>query len=75
MSCHGNNKLFVSSVIRLCKKLDSVKYAPLARRPKTATSPKMIEKVNDLIATDARFTTRYMSKCVGISVAAARTIL
>jgi hypothetical protein len=35
----------------------------------------MIEKVNDLIATGARFTTRYIAKCVGFSVGAAYTIL
>ena len=55
--------------------MDSVKDAPHARRPKTATSPKLVEKVKDLIATDARFTTRYIAKCVGISVGAAHTIL
>jgi hypothetical protein len=38
-------------------------------RPKTATSPKMVEKVKDLIAT------RYIAKCVGNSVLAAHTIL
>jgi ribosomal protein S25 len=66
---------FFASVIQWCKKLDSVKDAPHARRPKTSTSPKMVEKLKDLIATDARFTTRYIAKCVGISVGAARTIL
>jgi hypothetical protein len=35
----------------------------------------MVEKVKDLIATDARFTTRYIAKCVGNSVGAAHTIL
>jgi hypothetical protein len=57
--------------------VDSVKDAPYARRPKTATSPKMVEKVKDLIATNARFTTtcRYIAKCVGISVGASHTIL
>jgi hypothetical protein len=42
--------------------------------PKTATSPKIIVKVKDLIATNARFTTRYIAKCVGISIGAAHTI-
>jgi hypothetical protein len=40
-----------------------------------ATSPKMVEKVKDSIAPDARFTTWYKDKCVGISVGAAHTIL
>jgi hypothetical protein len=53
----------------------SVKDATRARHPKTATSPKINEKVMDLIATDARFTTRYIAKCVGISVGPAHTIL
>jgi hypothetical protein len=30
---------------------------PHARRPKTANSLKMVEKVKDLISTDARFAT------------------
>ena len=76
---YGNNELSFSSVTRWCKKfksgVDSVKDAPHARRPKTEASPKIVEKVKDLIATDARFTTRYIAKCVGISVGAAHTIL
>jgi hypothetical protein len=55
--------------------VDSVKDAPHARCPKTATSPTMVEKIKDLIATDERFTTLYIAKCVGISGGAARTIL
>jgi ElaB/YqjD/DUF883 family membrane-anchored ribosome-binding protein len=47
--------------------VDSEKDAPHARRPKTATLPKMVEKVKDLIATYARFA-RYIAKCVGIYV-------
>jgi hypothetical protein len=35
----------------------------------------MVEKVKHLIATDARFTIRYIAKCAGISVEAAHTIL
>jgi histone-lysine N-methyltransferase SETMAR len=60
--------IFHPPVTLWCKKfksgVDSVKDAPNARRPKTATLPKMVEKVKDLIATDARFTTRYKVKCV-----------
>ena len=36
---------------------------------------KIVEKVTNLVATDARFTTRHIAKCVGISVGAAHTIL
>ena len=36
---------------------------------------KWSKKVKDLIATDARFTTRYIAECVGISIGAAHTIL
>jgi hypothetical protein len=39
--------------------VDSVKDAPFARLPKTANLPKMIEKVKDLKAYDARFSTKY----------------
>jgi transposase len=46
----------ISSVTRWYKKfksgVNSVTDAPHARRPKTATPPKKVEKVNDLIATD-----------------------
>jgi hypothetical protein len=38
----------------------------------------MVEKVKDLIATGAKFTTRYIAyiaKCVGISGGAAHTVL
>jgi ribosomal protein S25 len=55
--------------------VDSVKDASHARRPKIAISPKIVEKAKDLIATDARLTTRHIAKCVGISVGAAYTIL
>jgi hypothetical protein len=74
---YGNNKLSFSSDTRWNKKfkssLDSVKVAPHARRPKTETSPKMVEKIMDLIATDVIFTTRYIqvAKFVSISVEAA----
>ena len=71
-------KFSFSSVTRGCKKfksgVDSVKDAPHARRPKTA-SQKIVEKVKNMVATDARFTLRHIAKCVGISVGAAHTIL
>ena len=35
---------------------------------------KIVEKVTNLVATDARFTTRHIANCVGISVEAAHTI-
>ena len=64
---------------RWCKKfksgVDLVEDAPHARRPKTATSQKIVEKVTNLVASDAIFTIRYIAKCVSISVAAAHTIL
>jgi hypothetical protein len=46
----------------------SVKDAPHARRKK------MVEKVKDLTASDARFTTHYVAKCDGIYVVTAHTI-
>ena len=36
---------------------------------------KIVEKVTNLVATDARFTTRHIANCVGISLGAAHTIL
>ena len=77
MSCLWEQRtFFFSSVTRWCKKFKSgVEDAPHARRPKTATSQKIVEKITNFVAADARFTTRHIAKCVGISVGAARTIL
>ena len=76
---YENNELSFSSVTQWCKKfksgVDSVEDALYACRPKTATSQKIVEKVTSLVATDTRFTTRHIAKCVGISVGAAHTIL
>ena len=75
----GTTDFLFSSTTRWCKKfksgVDSVEDAPPARPPKTATSQKIVEKVTNLVATDTRFTTRHIAKCVGISVGAAHTIL
>ena len=75
----GKTNFLFSSVTRWCKKfkcgVDSVEDAPHACRSKTATSQKIVEKETNLVATDARFTTRHIAKCVGISVEAAHTIL
>ena len=64
----GTMNFLFSSVTRWCKKFksgaDSVEDATHARRPKTATSQKIVEKVTNLVATDARFTTRHIAKCV-----------
>ena len=76
---YGNNELSFSSVTRWCKKfksvVDSVEDAPHARRPKTATSQKIVKKVTNFVATNARFTTRHIAECVGISVGGAHTSL
>ena len=75
----GTTNFHFSSVTLWCKKIksgvDSVEDAPQARRPKTATSQKIVEIVTNFVAKDARFTTRHIAKCVGISVGAAHTIL
>ena len=72
------NFLF-SSITRWCKKfkscVDSAEDAPHARRPKTAISQKIVGTVTNLVPTDARFTTRHIANCAGISVGAAQTIL
>ena len=36
---------------------------------------KIVEKITNLVAADARFTTSRIAKCIGISVGAAQTIL
>ena len=75
----GTTNFLFTSVTRWCKKFksgeDSVEDAPHARRPKTATSQKTVEKVTNLVATDARLTFKHTAKCVGISVGATHTIL
>ena len=75
----GKTSFLFSSVTRWwCKKsksgVNSVENAPHARRPKTATSQKVVENVTNLVTTDARFTTRHIAKWVDISVGAAHTI-
>ena len=74
--CMETTNFLFSSVTWCCKKfksgVDSVEDAPHARRPKTATSQKVVEKVTNLVA---RFTIRHIAKCVGISVGAVHTIL
>ena len=71
----GTKNFLFSFVPQWCKKfksgVDLVEDAPHARHPKTATSQKIVEKV----FYDARFTTRHIAKCIGISVGAAHTIL
>ena len=77
--CMGTTNFLFSSVTRWCKKfksgVDSVVDAPNARCPNPATLQNIVEKVMNLVAIDARFTTRHIAKCVGISVGAAHTIL
>ena len=79
----GTTNFLFSSVTRWCKKfsgvdsvedVDLVEDAPHARCPKTATLQKIVETVTNLVTTDAIFTTRYIAKCVGISVGAAHII-
>ena len=74
----GTTNFLFSSVTRWCKKfksgVDSVEDAPHARRPKTATSQKIVETVTNLVATDARFITRHIAKYIGNSVGVAHTI-
>ena len=68
----GTTNFLFSSVKRWCKKfksgIDSVEDA-------LHTRIYIVEKETNLVATDARFTTRHTDKCVGISVGAAHTIL
>ena len=75
----GTTNFLFSSVTRWSKKfksgVDLVEDASHAHRPKTATTKKIVEKVTNLVATDARFSTKHIAKCVGISVGAAHTIL
>ena len=75
----GTKNFLFSSVTWWCKKfksgVDLVGDAPCACRPKTATSQKIVEKVTNLVATDARFTTRHITKCVGILEGTAHAIL
>ena len=75
----GTTNFLFSSVTQWCKKfksgVDSVENAPHARRLKLQLCKKKVEKVTNLVATDARLTTRHIAKCIGISVGAADTIL
>ena len=78
-SVYGHNEMSFSTVFRWCKKfscgLGSSEDAPHDRRPKRATSAKMVARVKEIVATDARYTTRQIASMVGISLGAAHTIL
>ena len=69
---YGNNDLSFSSVTWWCKKfksgVDLVEDAPHVRRPKTTTSQKIVEKVTDLFATDARFTTWHIATVFTLNI-------
>ena len=49
--------------------------ASSGHRRKTATSPKMLEKVREIVSTDTRFTVREIARKVGISIGAVHSIL
>ena len=53
----------------------STEDASHCRRPKTATSAKMVAKVKRIVTSDARYTTRQIASMVGISLGAAHAIL
>jgi len=59
---YGHGELSYASVTMWCKKfaseLTSLQDAPCGHRKKTATNPQMIEKVRNMVPTDARFTVR-----------------
>ena len=49
--------------------------APRGNRKKTATSPKMVDRIREILSKDARFTIRDIARKVGISIGAVHTIL
>lgn len=76
---YGKDELSYSSVFRWCKRFNTGLYAledvPHARRPRSATGPKMVAKVKKMVANDARFSVKHIARCVGISTGAVHTIL
>ena len=76
---YGKDELSYPSVFRWCKWFNTSLYAledaPHARRPRSATGPKMVAKVKKMVANDARFSVKHIARCVCISTGAVHTIL
>ena len=78
-SIYGHNEMSFPTAFRWFKKFQagsvSTEDASHCRRPKTATSAKMVAKVKQIVTSDARYTTRQIASMVGISFGAAHAIL
>ena len=47
--------------------MESVKNAPKSGRPKFASSPRIVEKIKQIVKSDARYTSQQIADMVGIS--------
>ncbi|XP_045194792.2 protein GVQW3-like [Mercenaria mercenaria] len=70
---HGQNEVSYATVTRWIKKFksgcDSINDAPKSGRPCSATSNTMVNKVCDVVKSDARLTVHQIASGVGISAA------
>ncbi|XP_053387175.1 protein GVQW3-like [Mercenaria mercenaria] len=76
---HGQNEVSYPTVTRWIKKFksgcDSINDAPKSGRPCSATSNTMVNKVCDVVKSDARLTVHQIASRVGISAASVFRIL
>ena len=76
---YSSNSMSFSTVCRWVRKfsagVESVTSAPKSGRPKSASSPKIVEKNKLLVKSDARYTSQQIANMVGISKASALRIL
>lgn len=76
---HGHNEVSYTTVSRWVKKFksgyDSINDAPKCGRLRSVTSKNMVEKVHEIVKSDARLTIEQISKSVGMSAASVFRIL
>ena len=76
---YGDNEVSYRLVTNWIRKLnsviDSVQDASKSGRPRTASTPKIMSKVNKSLYSEARYTSYEKARMTGISEASTRTIL
>ena len=76
---YGDGQMSFSTICRWVAKFQSgqqqLKDAARPGRPVTSTTPKNVEKIRELLKTDARLTVRQLSRMTGLSLSRVHLIL
>ena len=76
---YGSNEMIFSTAcswVRKCNAgMESFKSAPKSGQPKSASSPRMVEKIIQIVKSGARYTSQQIVDMVGISKASVLHIL